>query len=220
MTIAERWRRWRQADGPGPVAPGTMAALALPDPRWTAADYRFEAELKRRLGTRYLGFTGKGYANRFGGGFVPRPANRAPTTYVLHHTAGNQAWTGADVWRFHVQSRGWDTDGYHVLVSPDGRAELLIPPSMMSYGAGAANPWTIHVSCHGNYVASTPPPAMLATVYQVFLALDVCYGDHQWRAHRELPGAATACPGRLFPELVRMRGTEYGAAVPPRAAYP
>ena len=226
MTIIERWRRWRNADGPAPRVEGgvavfdTVSAAAMARPVWSAADYKFEAELKRRLGPLCRGFTGNGYANRYGGGFVPRPGSQRPTTYVLHHTAGAPAWTGGDVWRFHVQSRGWDTVGYAVLVSPSGAAELLVPPSMMTYGAGKANPYSVHVSCHGNYVSTAPPPAMLATVYQVFLALDACYGDHEWRGHKELPAAATACPGGLLPHLQAMRGARYGAATPPKQAYP
>ena len=91
---------------------------------------------------------------------------------------------------------------------------------MMSYGAAAANPYTVHVSCHGNYVTSAPPLAMLATVYQVFLALDACYGDHEWRGHKELPTSSTACPGGLLPHLIKMRGAEYGSASPPKTSYP
>lgn len=218
MNIVERWRRWRNADGPDPAAAPQMGALAMRQPVWSAADHRFEAELKRRLGARYVGFTGQGYANRYGGGFVQRPAGRVPTTYVLHHTAGAQRDTGAELWRFHVQSRGWDTDGYHIVVRTDGRVELVIPPSMMSYGAAQHNPYTIHVSVPGNYVSQAPAPAMLASVYQVFLALDLCYGNHPWRGHRDL--MSTACPGGLQAHLVRMRGREYGAASPPKQSYP
>lgn len=227
MNIVERYRRWRNADGPATPngvgdthALGLFSAYALSRPVWNAQDYRFEAELKRRLGANFLGFTGQGYANRYGGGFVQRPGGKVPTTYVLHHTAGAPAWTGGDVWRYHVQTRGWDTDGYHVLITPSGKAELLIPPSMMSYGAAAANPWTAHVSCHGNYVTTEPSAAMLATIYQVFLALDLCYGGKPWRGHNELPASRTACPGRLLGHLTRMRGAAYGAATPPRASYP
>ena len=226
MGIVEAFRRWAHQDGPGPIgAPTNVSSLfsaagAAASPAWTAQDFSFDAELKRRLGAKYAGFTGQGYANRYGGGFVYRPSGKVSTTYVLHHTAGAPAWGGGDVWRYHVQSRGWNTAGYHVLINPVGKAELLIPPSMMSYGAAAANPWTVHVSCHGNYVSSEPSAAMLATIYQVFLALDVCYGGKPWRGHRELPGSATACPGRLLGHLARMRGAAYGAATPPKPSYP
>ena len=222
MTIVERWRRWKNADGPGPADEGepTFGAMAMRGPIWTAADHRFEGELARRLGALYVGFTGQGYANRYGGGFVSRPAGRVPTTYVLHHTAGAPAWGGGDVWRFHVQSRGWDTVGYAVLINSAGKVELLVPPSMMTYGAGAANPYSIHVSCHGNYVTTQPSAALLSSIYQVFLALDLCYGGKPWRAHRELPSASTACPGGLLPHLAKMRGPQYGAASPPHPRYP
>lgn len=218
MSIVERWRRWRNADGPAPDDGQTMGAMAMNVPTWTAADHRFAGELQRRLGALYAGFTGQGYANRYGGGFVRRTGGRAPTTYVLHHTAGAQRDTGAELWRFHVQSRGWDTDGYHVVVRVDGRVELVIPPSMMSYGAGVHNPYTIHVSVPGNYVSQAPAPAMLASVYQVFLALDLCYGNHPWRSHVEL--MPTACPGVLRGHLTKMRGPQYGGANPPKERYP
>lgn len=225
-SIAERYRRWRNADGPGPVADdggaqGLVSAAPMAanaNPNWTAADFKFEASLKRRLGGKYRGFTGKGYANRYGGGFVYRPAGQKPTTYVLHHTAGAAGATGASIWNYHVNSRGWDTDGYHLLVSPDGSAELLIPPSMMSYGAGAVNPTTIHICLHGNYTVITPDPRALATIYQVFLALDECYGNYRWRGHKEV--GQTACPGALQGHLVKMRGAAYGAASPPKQSYP
>lgn len=219
MTFVERWRRWRNADGPDPAAAPQMGALAMRQAVWTAADHRFENELKRRLGTRYVGFTGQGYANRYGGGFVPRPGNQSPTVYVSHHSAGSQRDSGKELWRYHVQTRGWDTDGYHIVVCPDGIVELVIPPSMMSYGAAQFNPHTVHVCCPGNYVSQTPAVVMLASLYQVFLALDTCYGDHPWKAHRELP-MPTACNGGLQPHLARMRGPEYGAASPPKMSYP
>lgn len=227
--IVERIRRWRNADGPsgaadvvttgrvrGFVSASTMGAL--PSPVWTAADYKFEAELKRRLGAIYLGFTGQGYANRYGGGFVPRPGNSKPSTYILHHTAGSQSDTGAELWRYHVQTRGWNTDGYGIVVRTNGAVELVIPPSMMSYGAAQFNPSTVHVSVPGNYVSQTPAPAVLASVYQIFLALDACYGDHPWKGHGEI--MPTACPGRLLGHLTAMRGASYGAATPPKQSYP
>lgn len=226
-TLVERYRRWKNADGPGPKVPdaGARAFLsaaplgASASAAWTANDHNFDAQLKRRLGAKYRGFTGQGYANRYGGGFVHRPAGKVPTTYVLHHTAGAANGTGAGIWRYHVQTRGWNTDGYHLLISPDGSVEMMIPPSMMSYGAAQFNPTTIHVCVHGDYTQIAPDPRALATVYQVFLTLDQCYGNHAWRGHRELP-MPTACPGALLPHLNKMRGPSYGAASPPRASYP
>lgn len=221
MTIAERLRRFLNADGPAPRGKrraGTSGALSAPTATWTAQDFAFEAELKRRLGSRYVGFTGQGYANRYGGGFVYRPRGAAVRTYILHHTAGAQSDTGANLWRYHVQTRGWDTDGYHVVVRVDGSVELLIPPSMMSYGAAQHNPYTVHVSVPGNYVVQSPAPALLSSVYQVFLALDAAYGGKPWRGHKEIMN--TACPGGLLPHLAKMRGPQYGAASPPRPSYP
>lgn len=224
MGIAEFWRRWRRADGPGGGrgaaggGGGGRAAMAAPSPVWTAADVTFTNELIRRLGPLYRGFTGGEYARQHGGGFVYRPRGAAVQQYILHHTAGPLSASGSDIWRYHVRVRGWDTDGYHVLVSPNGATELLIPPSMLSYGAAAFNPSTVHVCVHGNYTKDVPTPEALQSIYSVFLALDKAYGGKPWRGHSEI--MRTACPGALLPHLVRMRGASYGDAPTPPARYP
>lgn len=190
-----------------------MAAL-------TAADRRFDELLRQRFGAAYLGWTGAAYAPEIGGGFVGRPAGATLKTYVLHHTAGSQADDGAAIWRFHTRRLGWATDGYHVFVRNDGRVELLIPPSWMSYGAGPEwNPTTVHVVTPGNYASvHDPATAPLNAIYRVFCALDDAYGSRPWRGHRELK--ATACPGKLQAHLERMRGPAYGAATRRPTSYP
>lgn len=186
----------------------------------TAADRRFDDLLHQRFGTDYLGWTGAAYAPAIGGGFVSRPRGAKLETYVLHHTAGRQADTGADIWRFHTRRLGWSTDGYHVFVRNDGRVELLIPPSWMSYGAGPQwNPTTVHVVTPGNYAnVHDPATAPLDAIYRVFCALDDAYGGRPWRPHSALK--PTACPGRLQAHLAVMRGARYGAADPRPAHYP
>lgn len=221
MGIIEKWRRRRNADGPSGSDAARRrgrSALAAAAPAWTAADLTFANELVSRLGPRYRGFTGGDYARRHGGGFVYRPRGSVIRQYILHHTAGPLSASGSDIWRYHVQSRGWDTDGYHVLISPNGNVELMIPPSMMSYGAGSFNPSTIHVCAHGNYTKDTPTREALQSIYSVFLSLDKAYGGRPWRGHSEI--MRTACPGALLPHLARMRGGSYGDAPNPPASYP
>ena len=122
MGILEWWRRKRSADGPGGrrAAAGGRAALAAPAPAWTAADLNFVNELTQRRGPLYRGLTGGDYARQHGGGFVYRPRGAGIRQYILHHTAGPLSASGSDIWRYHVRVRGWDTDGYHLLVAPSG----------------------------------------------------------------------------------------------------
>lgn len=177
-------------------------------------DGRFDALLRERLGPLYLGWTGQKYQRELGGSWLSRHGARIQR-HVGHHTAGPSSWTGRDVWRYHIRNLGWATAGYHVLVRPDGRVELLIPPSLMSYGAGPRwNPTSSHVVMSGNYHNSQAPDhRALDSYYIVFCTLDDVYGNLPWRGHREVK--ATACPGdSLFPHLVRMRGAQYGAATP------
>lgn len=221
MNVAERLLRTKNQDGPDTAAEharGRVSAASAKTAVWNAEDMNFQNELIARLGPRFHGFTGGKYAETIGGGFVQRPARSVVGQYILHHTAGPSSATGADIWRYHTKTRGWDTDGYHMLVSPDGSAELLIPPSMMSYGAARFNPTTVHICCHGNYTLYGPSAAMLQTVYTIFLALDKCYGGKPWRGHKEI--MPTACPGALLPHLERMRGAAYGDAAKPPVNYP
>lgn len=176
------------------------------------SDRALDAALRDRLGADYLGWTGERYAAEIGGGFVERPRGAALRFYVLHHTAGAQTDTGAELWRYHTRHLGWSTAGYHLVIRRGGQVEMLIPPSLMSYGAGPTwNASTVHVVVPGNYATvHEPESAPLDTIYRVFCTLDDTLGGRPWRGHKELK--ATACPGRLQAHLERMRGPRYGAA--------
>lgn len=192
----------------------------------TNRDAKFDALLRERLGPLYLGWTGQGYAATIGGGFVPRPGNPSKRGYVVHHTAGTATETGADIWRYHtkvvpwtdsagVRRRGWATVGYGVFVRADGRVELLVPPSWMSFSVGALNPFYFAVCCAGNLDVNEPPPQQLRSLYRVLCACDDALGDNKWVAHREAMPGHTACPGRhLHAHLKEMRGPKWGAKVP------
>lgn len=178
----------------------------------TATDRAFDELLRQRLGALYMGWTGAKYAATIGGGFVPRPAGAAKRGYVVHHTAGTEKDTGENVWRFHTVSRGWATVGYHLFIRWDGRVELLVPPSWMSYSVSEHNPYWVAVCCAGDLEANEPPPAMLRSLYRVLCCCDDVLGDRPWRAHREVMPGHTACPGaHLFAHVQQMRGPKYGA---------
>ena len=182
----------------------------------TDRDRRFYALLAERLGPR---FTYLGDALYRDYGLTPIRRRRPIATFGVHHSAGGE--TAAAVCRYHASK--WDTPGYHTFVRRDGRVEGIAPPdALITYGAGPFNnPTCAYVCCAGNYQEDQPTPAMLASLYTVLCAMDDAYGGKPWRAHRELPRAATACCGvNLLAHLRRMRGGQYGAAVPRPAVYP
>lgn len=186
----------------------------------TATDKAFDELLRQRLGSLYMGWTGAKYAATIGGGFVARPPGAEKRGYVVHHTAGTASDTGENVWRFHTGHNGWATVGYHLFIRTDGRVELLVPPSWMSYSVAEHNPYWVAVCCAGNLEANEPTADMLRSLYRVLCACDDVLGNRPWRAHREvMPGHTSCCGAHLFAHVKAMRGAKWGAASPRPADY-
>lgn len=173
-------------------------------------------KLRERLGSSFEDLSGA-LTQRYGGHHIARPGGpTAIARYVVHHTAGSPSCSAECLWRFFVQRR-WArfnprTGGYHACITPDGRLQMMIPPSHMSWGAGRRwNPTSVHVALCGNYTRADPTPEMLQTLYVWLCTCDDVLGYNVWRGHREL--SQTTCPGdRVMPHLITMRGRTYGAA--------
>ena len=131
---------------------------------------------------------------------------------VVHHTASPRATTFADVKRWHL-ARGWRDIGYHVgirqpaddvavevatLRPHDGDSEL----EPWEYGAHArgVNSHSLGVVVVGNYSEGELPPVMRSALVEVLAGLCAVYGlaPDAVVGHREVTGAATACPGDLI----------------------
>jgi len=178
-------------------------------------DTVFVGKLRERLGSSFA-YLGDELIRLYGGNHIARPGgSTAIARYVVHHTAGSQKCDAHCLWRFFVKSR-WPyattTGGYHACITPDGRLQLMIPPSKMSWGAGPRwNPTSVHVALCGHYTQTDPTPEMLQALYVWLCTCDDVLGYNVWRGHREL--SQTSCPGdQVMPHLVAMRGAAYGAA--------
>lgn len=187
-------------------------------------DSRFVVAIAQAFGRNYRGYVGPALAERFGGKLIMRPRGPAAITqYVLHHSDGGR--TMADVWKWHVQGRGWDTVGYGLGIRADGSAEIAALPSHLTYGAGTVNNVkSYYIVAIGDYETNEPPAAQLDGIYRALCVCDDVLGSKIWRGHKEVGtagGGSTNCPGRnLMPHLVVMRGQQYGAASPRPAHYP
>lgn len=188
----------------------------------TARDRRFEAELARRLGGDFAVRTGEVAAYERSAPGVPRPGGeRKIGLYVVHHLGGGAkpgSWTWRSIWDFHTKTNGWNTGGYNVCVHDDGRVELLVPPSRMTYGAGPKwNPTTFHIVAMQDTSVYKPSYSMLNSIYRVLCACDDVLGYQPWRPHGAI--RQTACPGKyLTPHVWKMAKT--GALSPRPKDYP
>ncbi len=131
---------------------------------------------------------------------------------VIHHSAsptevrryGRKVPVNAAMIREWHTNQGWSDIGYHFVILPDGRCEAGRP--LYRPGAhcniGRRNFIGIGVCLVGNFSETKVPDAQLAglvnKVGQLLEAFKLGIGDVE--LHREVPWAATECPGKNFPK--------------------
>ncbi len=119
---------------------------------------------------------------------------------VIHHT-GAEEKSAAQVRAYH-KSLGWRDVGYHFLIERDGRVvpgrDLSLPGAHCR--AGGMNLRGIGVALIGNLNKRDPFPAQLASLRRLVEGLCRRFRIPRSRVlgHREVPGAATSCPGARF----------------------
>lgn len=67
---------------------------------------------------------------------------------VVHCTATNQHVT-CEAIKEYFKAKGWDSPGYHYLVSPDGKVDELLPPQFISNGVIGYNFNSINIAYIG-----------------------------------------------------------------------
>lgn len=145
---------------------------------------------------------------KFAGQLKPRPVTNG---IVIHHVAALTA-TPQQIHEWHLK-RGWLGAGYHVYVRKDGSVWELRPLWAVGAHAEGVNDESIGVCAEGMYHPSDSQPYDREMPQQQFEALvkvvkDLMaeYPSIKWiKGHNQVEGAATACPGSLFPlqEIVR-----------------
>ncbi len=170
-----------------------------------------------------------------------RPQLGRVTGAVVHHTAGNNGYTAAQVpgiirgiYRFHAVSREWGDIGYNVLVDQFGRAWEGryggVENAVIGAHATGANSTSFGISLMGNFEETEHvTPAAFRTVAQV---IGWVFSWHGIRAsesagvssagrivgHRDVGN--TACPGtNVYSRLGELRRlvAQYQQGTPPLA---
>ena len=129
---------------------------------------------------------------------------------VIHHTAsptvvrrsGKVVPVDVAMIREWHKTKGWSDIGYHFVIMPDGRCEAGRP--LQRPGAHCKvnnrNSIGIGVCLVGDFSETEVPDAQLIglvnKVVQLMQAFEL--GIEAVELHRDVPGAATECPGRYF----------------------
>lgn len=140
-------------------------------------------------------------------GELPRHATKRysqfakkPDTIVIHHSASaRDTTTPTTIARYHVNTHGWPGAGYHLIITGDGKAYLSNTLTTQSNHVGNHNGHCVGVCFTGMFTpgADTPSDAQLATGRRVlaWLYQQMGLAAANVTGHRDLPGAATKCPG-------------------------
>lgn len=135
-------------------------------------------------------------------------AKIAPTPRLwLHHSVtGTGPVPGVikSIQDYHMGSRGWQDIAYSFLATVDGRAwtgrGALVAGGHSATAARPRENFESHAVCAiGDFDATRPPAALIEALAQI-----AAHGHREgwWTCrgytggHRDVPGAATACPGR------------------------
>jgi LysM repeat protein len=129
---------------------------------------------------------------------------------ILHHTATGKG-NARTIHRSHWQRGFWNGLGYHFLIDNgtlgkgDGQIEMSPRWIRQQCGAhckaGGMNDKAIGISLVGNFDYEKPTPNQLQSLAFLLSVLRNYYRipSSNIIAHRDVPGAKTKCPGKLFP---------------------
>ena len=140
-----------------------------------------------------------------GSGIFPRRSHSAIKYIVWHYTAttGSNIASHEQFWR---RQHGWDIGGYHYYIDRAGTIHWNYDWSICTYGAGPANPYTLHISLEAshknNYTAAQIKAREELTLW---LMQQLGLSGDKMRGHKELPGNSTSCPGYSVDELASFR---------------
>ncbi len=132
------------------------------------------------------------------------------THIVIHHTVTDEG-SAYSIDGLH-QQRGWENGmGYHFLIDNGTRGKAMgqieVGPRWIKQMQGAHvkvgdwNQRAIGICVVGNYSETGLPDKMLESLVFLVTTLKTFYHipDHNIVGHRDVPGAATECPGKFFP---------------------
>jgi hypothetical protein len=154
--------------------------------------------------------------------YATRPLD-AITTLTIHHTVSPPDRSIESLAAYHVASNGWPGIGYHFVLKADGRIFQTNHLTTKSYHAGSAaapgdeNLFSVGIALQGDFTNAPPPQAQLDAARDLVAHLLATLPKATAvLGHRQMPGAATACPGATWQQwLPYVAGGEIVKPDPP-----
>ncbi|AGL00264.1 N-acetylmuramoyl-L-alanine amidase [Desulfoscipio gibsoniae] len=137
---------------------------------------------------------------------------------IIHHTGAEEKDT-SQIRRYH-KSLGWQDIGYHFVIERSGLVAPGRSPDQPGAHciAGCMNTKSLGIALIGNLEEHPPRPEQVEALIELLGRLIKQYHIPLANilGHREVPGAATACPGKYFPlaEVREKLQTRPSPAVP------
>jgi hypothetical protein len=122
---------------------------------------------------------------------------------VLHHSASPLATTAKDIEQWHL-AKNWSGTGYHIICEASGKLVLGRPIGKTGAHAKGWNRSSIGICLVGD---NTDPmeewtKMQVVSLGEMYRVLSAIFPDALWLGHRDLPGAATECPGLDVKKLI------------------
>lgn len=145
-----------------------------------------------------------------GHGIYPRRLKSAIKKIAWHYSATLRSGSAEDVLRGHERfwknSHGWDIGGYHYFIGRDGTILWNYDLEIATYGAGKANPWTMHICCEASQPNNyTPAQIKAREQLTLWLMTELGLTGQDMLGHKEVPGNSTPCPGYTAQQLQAFR---------------
>ena len=124
-------------------------------------------------------------------------------TWSLHQQTGDIVMPKHEAfWR---GTHGWDIGGYHFYIDLYGNIYWNYDLEICTYGAGTANPYTLHICCEGkgNYTQAQIKAREELTLW--LMSRSDLPNLKVMRGHKEVPGNSTSCPGYSVAQLNAFR---------------
>lgn len=126
---------------------------------------------------------------------------------AIHHTAGPDSQTPAQIANFHINSNGWGGIGYHFLIDKSGIVYYVGDISTARANVANLNDQVIGICLIGNFTEGRVPTSeqfdSVNKLCDFFINnYPALVNVNSWdavRGHKDLPGQSTTCPGDNWP---------------------
>jgi hypothetical protein len=127
------------------------------------------------------------------------------THLTIHHTVSPPDRPIWGIAQYHVDHHDWPGIGYHYVIGDDGKISQTNYLTTKSYHAGSyaapgdENLFSVGIALQGDFTNAPPPQAQLDAARALVAHLrGLLPNPLAVVGHRQMPGAATACPGATY----------------------